>query len=87
MADHGHVVGLHDEVLQPVEHAATRGRHAAVDAALVDGLAGDTGVRVNVQMTCNTRSHTVTHCNTRSHSHTLCNTRNGAECCRKTSSL
>ena len=47
-ADHAHVVCLHDEVLQAVEDTSARGRDAAVDAALVDGLAGDARVRVDV---------------------------------------
>jgi hypothetical protein len=34
LTNHGHVGGLQDEVLQPVVHAATRRRGAAMDTAL-----------------------------------------------------
>lgn len=51
LTNHAHVVGLVDEVLQTVEDAATGGRDASVNAALVDGLASDTSVRIDVQMT------------------------------------
>lgn len=49
-ADHAHVVGLVDKVLQAVEDTASGGGHAAVDTALVDWLAGDAGVGVDVGM-------------------------------------
>lgn len=47
-SDLAHVRCLVDEVLQAVEHTATGGGHAAVDAALVDGFAGDASVGVDV---------------------------------------
>lgn len=46
-----HVVGLVDEVLQTVEDTASGGRDTSVDTALVDGLAGDTGMGIDVQVT------------------------------------
>jgi len=49
--DLAHVVGLVDEVLQAVEDTATGGRDATMDTALVDGLAGDTGMGIDVQVT------------------------------------
>jgi hypothetical protein len=50
-ANHRHVVGLVDEILQTVEHTTTRGRHTTMDAALVDWLARDTGVRIDIGVT------------------------------------
>lgn len=49
-SDHRHEVGLPDEVVQPVEDTPTGGGHTTVDSTLVDRLAGDASVRVNVQM-------------------------------------
>lgn len=51
LTNHAHVVGFIDEVLQAVEDAATGGRDASVNTALVDGFASDTGVGVDVQVT------------------------------------
>lgn len=47
-ADHAHVARLVDKVLQAVEDTTSGGGDTAVDAALVDGFAGDAGVRVDV---------------------------------------
>ena len=49
--DHGHVLRLVDEVVDAVEDAATGGGSSAVDAALVDGLAGDASGSVHVLQT------------------------------------
>ena len=51
MSDHGHVLRLVDEVVDAVEDAATGGGSSAVDAALVDGLAGDASGSVHVLQT------------------------------------
>ena len=48
VADHGHVLRLVDEVLQPVEHSSARGAGPAVDPALVDRLPGHAGRGVHV---------------------------------------
>ena len=53
-----HVGGLVDEVLDAVEDAAARGGDPAVDAALADGLAGHTGVGVDILGTTHTRTRT-----------------------------
>lgn len=50
MSDHGHVLSLVDEVVDAVEDTATGGRGSAVNAALVDGLAGDASGGVHVLM-------------------------------------
>lgn len=49
--DHGHVGRLVEEVLQAVEDTATGGGHTAVDTSLVDGLARNAGVAVDVVVT------------------------------------
>lgn len=49
-ADLRHIVRLLDEVVQPVEHTTSGGGHTAVNAALVDRLAGNARVRINIQM-------------------------------------
>ena len=48
VSDHGHVLGLVDEVFQSVENAAAGGRGSAVNATLMDGLSGDAGRGVDV---------------------------------------
>lgn len=50
-ANHGHVGCLIDEVFKAVEDTAASGWGATVDASLVDGLASDAGVGIDVVMT------------------------------------
>ncbi|MPC08123.1 hypothetical protein E2C01_000698 [Portunus trituberculatus] len=47
-ANHRHVGGFVDKVLKAVENATSSCRGAAVDATLVDGLASDTGMGIDV---------------------------------------
>lgn len=50
-ANHCHVGGFVDKVLKAVENTTSSCRGTAVDATLVDGLAGDTGMGIDVIMT------------------------------------
>ena len=50
--NHAHVVSLHDEVLKTVENSSACCRNSAVDASLIDGLASDTGMGIDIQVTC-----------------------------------
>merc|ERR1719341_2102341 len=48
LSNHGHEVGLVDEVLEAMKHATTCGAGPAMDTTLVDWLASDTGAGVQV---------------------------------------
>lgn len=43
-----HVGGFIDEVLNAMEDSTTSGRYTTVDAALADGLTGNTGMSIDI---------------------------------------
>lgn len=47
-ADHGHVRGLVDKVLETVEDTSPSSRSSTVDSPLVDWFPRDAGVRIDV---------------------------------------
>ena len=58
-ADHAHVTGVHDKVLDAVVHTPAGGRGTPVDASLVDGLSSYASVTVDVHVACNRLVNTV----------------------------